>query len=94
MAIQGFKCRDTQLLFETGESIPFQAFARVATRKLAMIHAAGQLDDLRSPPGNRLEALQGDRFGQHSIRINAQMRICFVWMESGPKDVEINKHYE
>jgi toxin HigB-1 len=62
---------------------------RVALRKLAMLDAAEVLEDLRVPPGNRLEALKGDRAGQHSIRINQQWRICFVWTTAGPEDVEI-----
>lgn len=60
-----------------------------AIRKLTMIDSAHVLDDLRSPPGNRLEALKGDRQGQHSIRINDQWRICFVWHEGGAENVEI-----
>ena len=62
---------------------------RVALRKLAMQDAADALEDLRVPPGNRLEALKGDRSGQHSIRINQQWRICFVWTSAGAEDVEI-----
>lgn len=62
---------------------------RVAVRKVAMLQAAAVLGDLRVPPGNRLEALTGDRCGQHSIRINDQWRICFRWTQSGPEDVEI-----
>ncbi|CUR48285.1 HigB toxin protein [Alloalcanivorax xenomutans] len=61
----------------------------MAQRKLAMLHAARELRDLLSPPGNRLEALKGDRLGQHSIRINDQWRICFRWTSVGPEDVEI-----
>lgn len=61
----------------------------VAMRKLAMLNRAGRLDDLKIPPGNRLEALKRDRKGQHSIRINDQFRICFVWTAEGPEDVEI-----
>lgn len=61
----------------------------VARRKLAMLEAAANLEDLRVPPGNRLEALQGDRQGQHSIRVNDQWRFCFVWTDSGPADVEL-----
>ncbi|RML39140.1 Proteic killer protein [Pseudomonas syringae pv. ribicola] len=61
----------------------------VAERKLAMLDAATSILDLRSPPGNRLEALDGSRSGQHSVRINAQFRICFVWSINGPEDVEI-----
>lgn len=62
---------------------------RVALRKLAMLDAAEVLDDLRIPPGNRLELLRGDRSGQHSIRINQQWRICFTWTDAGPEQVEI-----
>lgn len=62
---------------------------KTAVRKLSMINAATSLDDLRSPPGNRLEALKGDRSGQHSIRINDQWRICFTWREGGADNVEI-----
>lgn len=61
----------------------------IAFRKLRYLDAAGRLDDLRMPPGNRLEALKGNRKGQHSIRINDQWRICFVWREGGAEDVEI-----
>jgi len=67
---------------------------RVAARKLDMINFAGELLDLHVPPGNRLEALKGDRAGQHSIRINAQYRICFTWTESGPDDVEIVDYHK
>lgn len=62
---------------------------RVALRKLVMLDAAESLEDLRVPPGNRLEALKGDRSGQHSIRINQQWRICFTWTDAGPHNVEI-----
>jgi proteic killer suppression protein len=62
---------------------------RVALRKLVMLDAATVLDDLRVPPGNRIETLKGDRAGQHSIRINQRWRICFVWTEAGPEHVEI-----
>jgi len=61
----------------------------VAMRKLAMLNRAGKLEDLRIPPGNRLEALKGRRSGQYSVRINDQFRVCFVWTAEGPKDVEI-----
>ncbi len=67
----------------------FVAFESVARRKLRQLEIAGRLDDLRVPPGNRLEALKGDRAGQHSIRINDQYRVCFVWTSAGPEDVEI-----
>jgi toxin HigB-1 len=62
---------------------------RTALRKLVLLDAAVALDDLRVPPGNRVEGLKGDRKGQHSIRINDQWRICFTWTETGPEDVEI-----
>ena len=66
-----------------------RAFASVAERKLAQLDAAQTLDFLKAPPGNHLEALKDDRKGQHSIRINDQFRICFVWTGAGPRDVEI-----
>lgn len=87
--IQGFRCRDTQTLFQTGKSARFVSILAVATRKLAMLDAAQTLEFLKSPPGNRLEALKGDRAGQHSIRINDQFRLCFRWAAEGPTDVEI-----
>jgi len=67
----------------------FQAFERTAQRKLRQVDIATELRDLASPPGNRLEALHGDREGQHSIRINDQWRICFVWRDGDAYDVEI-----
>jgi proteic killer suppression protein len=73
-------------LFETGKCRKFSA---IATRKLAQLDAAETLDFLRSPPGNRLEALKADRKGQFSIRINDQYRVCFRWTAQGPKDVEV-----
>lgn len=87
--IKGFRCPDTQALFETGRSRRFGRIAGVATRKLAQLDAAETLAFLRSPPGNRLEPLQGDRSGQFSIRINEQFRLCFRWTGEGPMDVEI-----
>ncbi len=89
MAIQGFACSQTERLFETGTSRRFTNILSVALRKLDMLDAAVSLTDLRTPPGNRLEALQGRRAGQHSVRINVQWRICFVWTEDGPDRVEI-----
>ena len=65
----------------------------VAMRKLAMLNRVGRLDDLRVPPGNRLEALKGNRAGQYSIRVNDQFRVCFVWTTEGPKDVEIADYH-
>lgn len=87
--IRSFRCTETRRLFETGETKHWSAIASVAERKLAMLDAAADLNDLRSPPGNRLEQLYGDRKGQHSIRINGQFRICFVWGQNGPESVEI-----
>ncbi|ARB45292.1 MULTISPECIES: type II toxin-antitoxin system RelE/ParE family toxin [Alloalcanivorax] len=87
--IKSFCCPDTRSLFETGKTRRWSGIGRVAQRKLAMLHAARELRDLLSPPGNRLEALKGDRLGQHSIRINDQWRICFRWTSVGPEDVEI-----
>ena len=77
--ILSFKCKDTQALFEGKSVRRFKAFARIAERKLAQLHAAQTLEFLRSPPGNSLEALRGDRKGQHSIRVNDQWRIIFKW---------------
>jgi toxin HigB-1 len=87
--IVSFKCKDTQALFEGASVRQFKAFARIAERKLAQLHAAQTLEFLRSPPGNSLEALKGERKGQHSIRINDPWRMCFVWTVNGPARVEI-----
>jgi len=87
--ILGFKCTDTESLFLRNRVKRFVNIESVARRKLDQLHAAATLEFLRVPPGNRLEALSGDRAGQHSIRINDQFRACFVWTSQGPKDVEI-----
>ncbi|TXG80115.1 MAG: plasmid maintenance system killer protein [Thermomicrobiales bacterium] len=89
MTIRSFRCRDTERLYEGRSVRRFKSFELIATRKLQMLDAAEVLGDLRSPPGNRLEALKGSRAGQHSIRINDQWRVCFVWTSAGPEDVEI-----
>ena len=89
MAITSFKCQETQRLFTSGKTRQFANIQNVAERKLAQLEAATTLDFLRSPPGNRLEMLVGDRQGQHSIRINDQWRVCFVWREGHAHDVEI-----
>jgi proteic killer suppression protein len=87
--IQSFKCKDTLALYEGKSPRRFKAFLPVAERKLSQLDAAQTLDFMKAPPGNHLEALKGDRKGQHSVRINVQWRICFVWTETGPIDVEI-----
>lgn len=87
--IKSFKCKDTQSLYEGRCPRRFRSLARIAERKLAQLDAAQTLGFLKAPPGNRLEALAGDRKGQHSIRINEQWRVCFVWTELGPTNVEI-----
>lgn len=87
--IRSFGDEETRKLFETGRSKRFSGFADIAMRKLAQLDAAHTLDFLRAPPGNRLEALKGDRKGQCSIRINDQYRICFRWTPDGPERVEI-----
>lgn len=87
--ILSFNCKDTQALFEGGQPRRFGAIQGVAERKLAQLAAAQTLEFLRSPPGNRLEALKQDRVGQHSIHINDRWRVCFVWTDSGPSKVEI-----
>jgi proteic killer suppression protein len=90
VVIQSFGNRATEKLWSrlrTRELDP--RIERVALRKLVMIDAAVKLDDLRVPPGNRLEALTGDRVGQHSIRINQQWRVCFIWTDAGAEKVEI-----
>lgn len=87
--IKTFRCKDTRALFETGITRRFAAIKAAAERKLIVLQTAEALDDLKSPPGNRLEALNGDREGQHSIRINKQWRVCFRWTDDDPEDVEI-----
>jgi len=89
MAIQSFKCSDTESLFSGMRVRRFVSIETVAMRKLAMLNRAGRLEDLRVPPGNRLEALKGNLAGLHSIRINDQFRVCFRWTAAGPEDVEI-----
>lgn len=89
MAIQSFRCRETEALFNLQRARRWSGIEAVALRKLRLMHAAVDLQDLRVPPGNRLEALRGDRAGQYSIRVNAQWRVCFVWTPQGPAAVEI-----
>jgi proteic killer suppression protein len=84
---------DTENLAKGNRVKLFVNIATVARRKLRQLEIAGNLEDLRIPPGNRLEALRGDRAGQHSIRINHQWRLCFRWAEAGPEDVEIADYH-
>jgi toxin HigB-1 len=91
--IRGFRDKKTQLFF-AGEMVKeFSGFRKAAERKLTMLDNASDLKDLLSPPGNRLEMLKADRIGQHSIRINDQWRICFLWKADGPYKVEITDYH-
>jgi toxin HigB-1 len=87
--IKTFRCRETERLHHRQRQKRFRAIELVARRRLRQLDAATVLRDLASPPGNHLEALRGDRRGQHSIRINEQWRICFVWRDGDAYDVEI-----
>ncbi len=88
--IHSFSCSKTKLLFETGRATGFLiAIEKLAKRKLTMLHLAKNIDDLRTPPGNCLEALSGNRLGQYSIRVNKQYRIFFRWIKGNAFDVEI-----
>ncbi len=89
MAIVSFTCADTENLYRGKRVKRFVNIQKVAMRKLAMLNRAATLQDLRVPPGNRLEALVGNRAGQYSIRINHQFRICFAWLAEGPANVQI-----
>lgn len=93
MTIKSFKCVETQSLYEGKQPRRFKNFQSVAERKLQMLDDSVELRDLRSPPGNRLEALHGDREGQHSIRINDQWRVCFIWTDTRPDAVEIADYH-
>lgn len=87
--IRSFRSRPTERLFAGKDVRELRAIRAQAERKLLMLDSATTLSDLASPPGNRLEALKGERRGQHSIRINEQWRLCFRWTDDGPEDVEI-----
>ena len=91
--IQSFKDGDTRQLFELRSNKRWAAIKIVALRKLDQIEASINLNDLQVPPGNRLEALRGNRKGQHSIRINDKYRICFIWGRDGALDVEITDYH-
>jgi toxin HigB-1 len=87
--IYSFSCKDTEKLFENSFVKRFSGIEKQARIKLKLLHAIHSLDDLRSPPGNRLEELKGDMSGVHSIRINKQWRICFKWKDGDAYDVAI-----
>ncbi len=87
--IKSFKCKDTEKLFNDRDVKRFRSISRKARMKLEILNASVSLEGLKVPPGNRLEALKGDRKGQYSIRIDSQWRICFKWLEGNTYDVEI-----
>jgi proteic killer suppression protein len=92
--IVSFKDRDTAELAQVGKNQRWNSIASVALRKLHLIVAAIHLIDLKQPPGNQLELMTGSRAGQHSIRINKQYRICFIWKEDGAHEVEIVDYHD
>ena len=92
--IASFKDADTEALAAGRRAKRFQKIESAARRKLRQLQISGRIDDLRIPPGNRLEALKGDRAGQYSIRINDQFRICFRWTAAGAEDVEIVDYHQ
>ncbi len=91
--IVNFADKDTESIARGYRVKQFDSFARIAQRKLRQLEIAGSIQDLRIPPGNRLEKLAGNRDGQWSLRINDQFRICFRWTAAGPADVEIVDHH-
>ena len=91
--IRSFKDKTTENIWNRHSARKSQSIAQVALRKLRMIHAASELKTLASPPSNHLEALKGDRAGQHSIRINDQYRVCFVWDDGDAYEVEIADYH-
>lgn len=92
--IVSFHDKDAERLNAGKRVKEFQAIERIVLRKLRQLQIAGSIDDLRVPPGNRLEALKGDREGQYSIRVNDRYRICFVWSDAGPCEVEIVDYHK
>ena len=93
LVIKSFHCADTEKLFNRERVKRFQSIENTARRKLEMVNAATLLSDLKAPPANRLEKLEGDREGQHSIRINKQWRVCFVWEDGNAYNVEIADYH-
>jgi toxin HigB-1 len=96
MAIQSFSDTETEKFYVTGKASPKAGWAsvqKVVKRKLDMVHYAGQLSDLKVPPGNRLEELKGNLAGLHSIRINDQWRVVFRWTAAGPAEVRIEDYH-
>jgi proteic killer suppression protein len=91
--IVDFRCKETRELWMTGRNRRLSSIAKQALAKLQMMNQAANLEDLRVPPGNRLEALRGNRAGQYSIRINQQWRVCFRWTPEGPAAVEIADYH-
>ena len=93
--IKSFADKSTKEFWDTGKSrgMPPANLRNVAKRKLAAVHSALSVEDLRIPPGNRLEELRGERKGQHSIRINDQFRVCFKWRDGDAHDVEITDYH-
>ena len=93
--IADFRCDETKRIFDGEVSAAFPPdIQQTARRKLRMIAAAININDLRQPPGNRLEKLTGDRDGQYSVRVNDQWRLCFLWEDGAAHQVELTKHYE
>lgn len=95
MPIQSFKSADAEKIFQglaPGKGFPAD-LVRLTRRKLVMLHNAKRLEDLRVPPNNKLHALVEDRAGQHAIRVNDQFRLCFVWTDAGPSDVEFTDYH-
>ena len=89
MAIKSFKCGETEALFRLQRTVRFASIERPALRKLVQLDLAERIDDMKAPPGNRLESLSGDRAGQWSIRVNDRYRICFLWVNGNAEEVEI-----